>query len=40
VEEAVLLPEWFDIGVCVGFSGLECHVCISDLWDWGADKMY
>jgi hypothetical protein len=33
VEQAVLFPERFDIGVCVCLGGLECHVCISDLWD-------
>jgi hypothetical protein len=38
MEEAVLLPEWFDIGVRVGLCGLECHVCIGDLWDWRTDK--
>ena len=33
VEEAVLLPERFDIGIRVRFRSLEGHVCISDLWD-------
>jgi hypothetical protein len=33
VEQAVLFPERFDIGVCVRLSGLESHVCIGDLWD-------
>ena len=40
VEEAVLLPERLDIGIRVRFRRLECHVCISDLWDWRADKTY
>ena len=34
VEETVLLPEMFDIGVCVRLSGLECHICVGDLRDW------
>ena len=33
VEQAVLLPERLYIGICVGFRGLECHICIGDLWD-------
>ena len=33
VEETVLLPERLDIGVCVGFCGLERHICIGDLWN-------
>lgn len=41
VEQAVLLPERLDIGVRVRFCSLECHVCISDFWDWraGADRL-
>jgi hypothetical protein len=40
VEQTVLLPEWFDIGVCVSLSGLECHVCVGDLWYRRADNTY
>ena len=36
VEQAVLLPERLYIGICVGFRGLECHICIGDLWNWRA----
>ena len=36
MEEAILLPERLDISVRMCFRGLECHICISDLWDWRA----
>ena len=38
VEEAVLLPERFDIRIGMGFRGLESHVRVSDLWNWRAGK--
>ena len=36
VEQAVLLPKRLDIGICMSLRGLECHICIGDLWDWRA----
>lgn len=36
VEQSVLLPERLDIGISMRLRGLECHICISDLWNWRA----
>ena len=36
VEQSVLLPERLDIGIRMRLRGLECHICIGDLWDWRA----
>jgi len=33
MEQAVLFPERFDVGICVCFRSLERHVCVSYLRD-------
>lgn len=38
VEQTVLLSERFDVCIGVRLCGLEGHVCISDLWDWRAER--
>jgi len=39
VEKSVLLSERLDIGACMGLFGLECHVCIGDFGNRGAEMV-